>query len=611
MRRQLFLLVLLTLFACDGRTDSQATSIPVIQGSTDRSPLEGETVTFAGIVTGDFQDNDGNAENDLGGFYVQSETPDEAPDTSEGIFVYDGNSPDVDVAVGDHVEVRGTVKEHFGETQIVSPHVRVKGSGHIEATAISLPATGLVTNSDGQEVADLERYEGMLLSFPQPLTVTNLRNLGRFGTVTLSAGGRLIQFTNGNAPDPAGYRAHRQSGARRSIVLDDGRRSENDADVRYIDAAASRGQSLRIGDTVTGLTGNLRYSRGSGGNGDENWRLMPVADPEFSADNPRPGAPTAAGALRVASFNVLNFFSTIDDGSAICGPARDQACRGADNVTELERQSARTAAALALMDADIVGITELENNPRASLDLLVETLNAKLGTQAYAWVDTGTIGDDAIKVGLIYRRSAVAPTGDFALLDDGVDARFDAGRNRPVLAQTFRITGTSDVLTVAIAHLKSKGSGCEDISDLNTGDGQGNCNRTRTQAAAATATWLLADPTASGSTDFLLVGDMNAYAREDPIQALEQAGLVNLLGKVRDPYSFLFDSQSGALDHAFASPALAPRIVDAVEWHINADEPPLLDYNLEFGRNPDLFDPDSPYRASDHDPVVVDLLLKR
>ena len=39
------------------------------------------------------------------------------------------------------------------------------------------------------------------------------------------------------------------------------------------------------------------------------------------------------------------------------------------------------------------------------------------------------------------------------------------------------------------------------------------------------------------------------------------------------------------------------------------DEPRLFDYNLDFGRDPGYFDGESPWRASDHDPVVVDLTL--
>ena len=167
-------------------------------------------------------------------------------------------------------------------------------------------------------------------------------------------------------------------------------------------------------------------------------------------------------------------------------------------------------------------------------------------------------------------------------------------------------------MTVVVNHLKSKGSPCDSDGDPNTGDGQGNCNQTRTNAAIALADWIASDPTGSGDPDFLVIGDLNAYTNEDPLTALENAGLSNFVNFVEatdDAYSFVFDAQAGALDHALVTPSLVPQVIHTMEWHINADEPALLDYNLEFGRDPALFDPDSPYRASDHDPVIIGLSL--
>ena len=238
-------------------------------------------------------------------------------------------------------------------------------------------------------------------------------------------------------------------------------------------------------------------------------------------------------------------------------------------------------------------------------------MNASLGAGSYDFVDTGTIGDDAIKVGFIYRPAAVTPQGAFAILDAAVDPRFDDSRNRPALAQTFAQNSDGAEVTLVITHLKSKGSDCDDAGDPNTGDGQGNCNLTRNGAAAALADWVLSDPTSSGDGDVLLLGDLNAYVAEDPLTTLKGAGLVNLVEAANgaDAYSFVFDGQSGALDHALATPGLVPQVAETIEWHINADEPPVLGYDLEFGRNPALFDATSPYRSADHDPIIVGLDL--
>lgn len=585
------------------------TSIADIQGSGPTSPLAKQMVSVSGVVTGDFQNNDADDANNLGGFYIQDEMPDLDPATSDGVFVFDGDSPVTNVAIGDRVKIRGTVNEYFGETQITKPTVNVVGSGSIRATDVLLPAERAVTNSDGDLIADLERYEGMLLRIPQTLSVSNLRNLEQFGAVGLSSGGRLYQFTNANAPGARGYAKHKSLNARRSIVLDDGKRSSNPRRIRYLDAGRTAGYSIRTGDAITGVTGNLRYSRGSGGKGDESWRLVPTMEPRFDSVNERPGKPTVGGSLQIASFNVQNFFSTLDTGQRICGPGGTDNCRGADNSRELDRQLAKTVSALALLDADIVGLVELENNDNASLQMIIDALNEKIGKNVYEFVNTGTIHDDAIKTGFIYKSSTVRLAGPYALLNRSVNSRFDDARNRPALAQSFEVIATGAVLSVVVNHLKSKGSSCDADGDPNLADGQGNCNRTRTNAAAAIADWIASDPTGSNDPDYLIIGDLNAYTREDPLIALKNAEFTNLLDEHSNPYSFVFDAQAGALDHAIASASLGPQVVAAIEWHINADEPALLDYNLENGRDPALFEPDSPYRASDHDPVVIGLDL--
>lgn len=585
------------------------TSVSDVQGPGAISPMDGQTVTISAIVTGDFQDNDSDTDNNLSGFYVQQETPDANAATSEGVFVFDGDNPAIDVNVGDRVDITGTVNEYFGETQINANSVSVTGTGMIQPTDVNLPAAAIITNSDGESIADLERYEGMLVRFPQKLTVSDLYFLERYGEVGLSQGGRPYQFTNSTAPDMAAYSAHQENIASRFIVLDDGMRSTYPTTIRHLAAGASTGFSIRTGDSITGATGNLRYSRGSGGGGDERWRLVPTASMIFDDDNPRPGAPSVAGSIRVASFNVLNFFSNVDTGQAICGPSGNQNCRGADSVVELSRQLEKTVTAIALMDADIIALIELENNATASIAAIVDALNRRIGGGTYTFVDTGTIHTDAIKTGFVFDSSTIRTKGSFAILDASEDPRFIDNRNRPALAQSFQVVSTGAVLTVVVNHLKSKGSSCDSIGDPNVGDGQGNCNMTRTSAAAAIADWINTDPTASGDADFLIIGDLNAYLMEDPLTALKNAGLTSLLEANTAAYSFQFNAMAGALDHALASPGLNGQIRAAIEWHINSDEPQLLDYNLENGRDASLFDPNSPYRASDHDPVIIGLDL--
>jgi Ca2+-binding RTX toxin-like protein len=207
-------------------------------------------------------------------------------------------------------------------------------------------------------------------------------------------------------------------------------------------------------------------------------------------------------------------------------------------------------------------------------------------------------------------------------LDSSVDSRFLDDFNRPVLTQTFQDKSTGGIFTVAVNHLKSKGSDCNAIGDPDTGDGQGNCNLTRKAAAEALVDWLASDPTGSGDEDFLIIGDLNSYDKEDPIDAI----LAGSDGDIRSAgdnytdlvalfngefaYSFVFDGQLGYLDHALANVELLSQVTGTTIWHINADEPDLIDYDTSFkGPNQDaIYAPDA-YRSSDHDPVIVGLDL--
>lgn len=595
------------LTACVGDASS-AGRVGDLQGSGERSPFVGETVSLSGIVSGDFQDRDGDRRSRLGGFFVQDEVPDGDPRTSDGIFVFDARAG-IDVDVGDRVLIVGEVVEFFGETQIVADAVTVTGSASIEPTVLELPAESSLSDGDGRRIPDLEHLEGMLVRVAGEPTVIDTSGLEEFGTLLVHAAGRAYQYTDTNRPSVRGYRRHRDDFVRSSLVLDDGRRDMRPTPVRYL-FPYDDGRNVRVGDRIAGLTGVIRYSRGSGETGRANYRLMPTEEPRFVAADRQPTyAAKPAGVTRVVSLNTLNFFSTLDAGDNVCGPAA-LGCRGANSAAEFERQRRKLAAAIKALDADIVGLMEVENDAGRTLETLVGALADDTGND-WDFVDTGAVGGDAIKVALIYRAAAVRPVGRYAILDASVDPAFVDDRNRPVLAQTFETIGGGERLTVAVNHLKSKGSDCEDLGDPDLGDGQANCNRTRTRAAEAEARWLSADPTGSGDPDVLIIGDLNAYRREDPVVALQDAGYEDLVARFATdrPHSFVFRGESGALDHALATRPLVEQVETAGEWHINSDEPRILDYNLDNDRDPRLFDSAVPWRASDHDPIVIDLRL--
>ncbi|MEP6066499.1 MAG: nuclease, partial [Paracoccaceae bacterium] len=123
------------------------------------------------------------------------------------------------------------------------------------------------------------------------------------------------------------------------------------------------------------------------------------------------------------------------------------------------------------------------------------------------------------------------------------------------------------------------------------------------------ADWIENDFAGTGATNYLLLGDMNAYAEEDPVQYLDDdAGLVDLIDRFIDQdnaYSFVFDGQQGTLDQGFASTDLNPFVTGATEWHINADEPDLINYDNSFKDS--AFFNDGVFGSSDHDPLIIGL----
>jgi predicted extracellular nuclease len=599
------------------------TRIPSIQGEDANAAITGN-VTTQGVVVGDFEGSAG-----LSGFYLQDVAGDGNAATSDGIFVYTGSADTV--SAGQVVRVTGFARERFNQTAI-------NGSNSNNAAVTNVVACGPSTSVPATDVSmpfsatdAPERYEGMLVRFPQPLVISEYFNYERFGELVLALplAGESRAFTPTSIDAPGGPALARlQANLLRRITLDDALAAQNPPVLRHPNGDAfSLTNRFRGGDTVANAVGVIGFDFSL-------YRIYPTADADYTAVNPRPaGSPDVAGGLRVAAMNTLNFFITGDYASSDprdngCGPARNVECRGhdADQPAEFSRQRDKLIAALAGLDADVTGLNEVENtagvDPLSDPDGIVPGLNATLGAGTYAAIDTGVIGTDAIRVGLIYKPATVTPVGPFKLLTTAVDPRFIDTKSRPVLAQTFEVNATGARFTVAVNHLKSKGSDCNDVGDPDAGDGQGNCNATREAAAEALVDWLGTDPTGSGDPDFLIVGDLNSYAQEDPIKAIEAGSddtagtsddYVNLVARELGTYaySYVFDGMSGYLDHALGNTAIASQVAGVAEWHINADEPDVFDYDTSFkpAAQDALYEPNA-FRSSDHDPVLVGLDLE-
>ncbi|MEM7488988.1 MAG: ExeM/NucH family extracellular endonuclease [Pseudomonadota bacterium] len=586
-----------------GGEEPEAVLISQVQGAGAASTLIDRLVSVEAVVTATLAD----------GFFLQEEDADADGDaaTSEGVFVFTGGAPEV--TVGDIVFAEGTVAEFFDATQIAADLVEVRGTADLPSAAgLTLPFT-LET--------DLEAVEGMLVSVTSeaaPLTVIENFNFDRFGQITISAGEQIqptqIFDAQTEAEEVAALDA---ANALNRIAVDDGVSTQNPDSFAYIgnDTAGDDGDGIlsagddfsqgnpapRLGAQLDGaLEGVLSFTFGE-------YRVIPTEvlpiDPATNDGAREATPPEVDGELKVVSFNALNYFTTLGE-------------RGATTEADLARQTEKLVNALVALDGDVVGLQEIENNgfgEDSAIAALVDAVNARLGDEVYAFVDPtedgGLIGSDAITTGLIYKTDSVTEIASdtFAFNEEG-----ERQLNRPATVAAFEDTD-GGVITIANNHFKSKGpSGVEaDDPNADQGDGQGNWNVARTEAAEALTAWLATDPLGVGDPDVLIIGDLNAYSQEDPIQAIETAGYDNLLEEfvgAEDAFSFVFSGERGALDHAMSTESLRGQVIDVDEWNINSQEPDLLSYDSEF-TDAGFYDGTTPFGASDHDPLIVGLTL--
>jgi uncharacterized protein len=503
---------------------------------------EGRNVTVEGVVTGVFLGPDR-----LGGFFVQHQARPPA-----GLFVHAPKLSSDAVRPGDHVQLTGRFSRFHGNPQI-SRINNVRVCAHIglpAPVALRLP----------EDAARLAALQDVKVRFDQPLTVTGNYELGRYGSLQLSADKRLYRRTG--AAD-TGY----DSARARRIVLDDGSYRANPRPIPYLETTGTR----RPGDRVEGLTGILTRAF-------EAHRIHPTRAPAFAEGNPRPEAPEPAGdVLRVATLNVENYFLTLGQ-------------RGAADPAQLDRQRQKLTAAVRGIDADVLSLMEVENREAAVEDLL-RTLNHDLPeARQYRAVAHRKTGTDAIRNALLYRPARVT------LLDAAAD--LDPVHNRPPLLAWFTEVDRNEPFGVVAVHFKAK-VGCPDSGDVDLG--QGCWNQLRTRQALRLLEWIT--EIRRDDAPILVAGDLNAYAGEDPVTALLAAGKHDLTHRHLPPerrYTYVFRGEAGQLDYLLARQDLAQRAAGAGIWHINADEPPFLGFA---GGKPGR----GPWRSSDHDPVWADL----
>jgi len=600
-------------------------SIAEIQGTdTATSPHEGDIATTRGVVTAAYPTGGYN------GFYIQTPdtggATDETPGASDAIFVYGSAATSV-VEIGDYVEVTGLVKEFAGTTEIETDSAS-------DVTALTEPVTApkaLDTELPATEAAR-EAHEGELLAPAGPFTVTNTYTTNTYAEIGLAAGTTPLiaptEVEDAQNGDVAGVAAQN---AARAITLDDG------ASANYTGNAKnealpwlSKTNPIRVGAPVT-FTGPviLEYRHNL-------WKFQPTSqitgDGSSTAtfENTRTDAPESVGGdVRLATFNVLNYFPTtgeeyVSSGLGTCtyytdrdgDPTTVNSCtnngpRGAANVVNLERQQAKIVAAINRLDASVVSLEEIENSVQFGKDRdyavskLVDALNAAAGDGTWAFAPSPAVVDlptpaqeDVIRTAFIYKPADVELVGGSKVLID--EDNFDNAREP--LAQAFKPAGASDskAFAVIVNHFKSKGSGFDD------GTGQGNANPDRIDQAEALSTFADSFATERDLEAVFLTGDFNSYSMEDPMQVLYDDGYTQVESDTEGEETYSFSGLSGSLDHVLANDAAFAMVSGADIWSINSGESVGFEYSRYNNNLTDLYEP-NPFRASDHDPEIIGL----
>ncbi|QDC26804.1 ExeM/NucH family extracellular endonuclease [Georgenia yuyongxinii] len=601
----------------DGDDETVEATIAEIQGTGAASPLVGRTVVTRGVVTAAYPT--GNFD----GVYLQ--TPGTGADltghdASDGIFVFSGDLAQ-QAEVGQYLEVTGEVSEFGTLTEITADEWAVldEPADPVVPAAIALPATDA-----GREV-----FEGMLVAPQGEYTVTDTFDTNRFGSVGLAAGTEpLVQPSETANPvtDRAAFDAVAAGNAARAVTLDDGsswdytnfNQPYHQTPIPYL----SLENPVRVGAAVTFTDPVILDYRFQ-------WNFQPTTQvtgtngaAPATFENTREAAPEQVGGdIQLAFFNVLNYFTTTGDEVAGCRYFSDRVgdpvtvrdrCdpRGAAEDEDLERQQAKIVAAINALDAEVVALAEIENSfiftgsRDTALSHLVDALNADAGAGTWAYVPSPAnvpAAEDIIRNAFIYKTKRVAPVGQSQILVG--DAAF--ANAREPLAQAFRALNPGGQpkgpeFVVIANHFKSKGSGVGPGNDVDEGQGLSNADRVK-QAEA-----LVAFAAQYRATPVFLVGDFNSYTEEDPLVVLGDAGYTNI-GQTRteeDTYSF--DGLVGSLDHVFANQAATKLVTGADIWNINAGESVGLEYSRHNYNVTNLYDA-SPFRSSDHDPVIVGL----
>lgn len=537
------------------------TPIASVQGSRPKSAMLDQQVTLQGVVTLVQRGQ---------GLYMEEPGSDEDASTSNAIFVEFARLPD-EIVPGSWISAQGKVVEiRRGRNSLTAltgvAEVNLCSSGQaLPITDIALPLRGL----------EREALEGMRIHMSDTLVVTdNYRlNQGRF---TLSGNG--LQYVATEVVTP-GSEADKYTRNNQKFMLP-----------VMLETGPNHADLLTGGSTITSITGVMAHDK----------RSLRVSLQSMAGADPQPitiPAQAAAGELRVVGMNLHNYFNGDGKGGEFPTP------RGAETPADFDQQRQRLGAAIRVLDPHVLAVMELENDGFGPLSAAADFITLIQQATGASWQAVRPAGDDIgtdkITVGLFYRGDLLQAAGSARTLTGP-----EFTRSRQPLAQVFKQRQYDEKILIVVNHLKSKGSCPESGMDTNQKDGQGCWNPMRVASAKKMSAWVNSLAETTQTVNSLILGDMNAYRQEDPINTIRAAGFVELLDSPGQsgqsgsrPFSFVYFGQAGTLDYAFSTEALRQKVQQAFIWNVNA----ALPVNMEL--------PQPWLRFSDHDPVVVDIRL--
>jgi hypothetical protein len=566
-----------------GASNVVSAEIFEIQGSGLDSPLDGAYVqTNDNVVTA----------LDTNGFFMQTPAvrSDADPFTSEGIFVFTGGAPSV--VVGDHVDVVAQVQEFFGMTELGDLKLLdINSSGNALPPVVVFDDT--TPSPTPASIPDLERFEGMLVSFDGIATgPTN-----QFGETSVVVGSdRAFREPGIEFPGEPGF------------PVWDGNPEVFEIDPNGLGGADAE---LFVGQTIS-AEGPLFFTFGD-------YQILPTS---FEL-GPEPALPVGVrprdvGEFTVGSLNMFRFFDDINDPSDtnFLGQTRNDSTVSTANY--LSRRAKFVPYILDVLGApDILAVQEVEK-----IGVLAD-LAADIATADPAVVYTPYLieGNDVgtIDVGFLVRDTiqvnSVSQIDPMATFFNPVSMEINVLHDRPPLLLEGNSIGNGlpgQPVRVIVVHNRSLGSIEDEVEGVRV--------RLKRLLQAESIADKVQELQTMSSIPLVVVGDFNAFEFSD--------GYVDAVGHIRgdfviadnlvcvtescidlvnpnltnqvlnlpaeERYSFNFEGSSQTLDHALTTTA-TDAFVRGLEFaRGNADSPNNL-----------VNEDTTVLRSSDHDGLVL------